>query len=143
MKRFLFLTLIASMMLFVWSCSESVQPETHGDYWMNTSNADFHGQALALRGWDGLESCRTCHGGFLDGGDSGVSCAQCHEGGPSGHPAPIDHLTSGTELFHGFNMDPAGSANQAEECWQCHSLNTDGPVAMGCDQCHGPDSPIF
>ncbi len=143
MKRYTALTILIVTALSFWSCTESVQPDTHSDTWMNQNSVDFHGQMLATRGWEGLESCKTCHGTFLDGGHSGVSCTMCHAGGASGHPGTIDHLRSGTDDFHGAGMDPNGSEDQAETCWQCHSLNSDGPVAMGCHQCHGAENPIF
>jgi hypothetical protein len=51
-------------------------PSGHPDGWLNPRAATFHGLRVLQHG---LDDCRRCHGGGLDGGTSGVSCTQCHD----------------------------------------------------------------
>jgi len=52
-------------------------PSGHPDGWVSPGAATFHGRRVAQQG---IGDCRRCHGGNLDGGWSGVACAQCHDG---------------------------------------------------------------
>jgi hypothetical protein len=55
----------------------------HNDQWMVIAAEEFHGEYIADQGWS-MESCKKCHGGNYQGGNSKVSCLTCHsdEGGP-------------------------------------------------------------
>ena len=126
-------------------CSEPTQPETHSTTWVDPLAYDFHGDVLALRGWDRSGSCQTCHGIEFDGGSSNVSCYQCHAGGPSGHPASSVFVWSPTPDqepdFHGAGFSESSFNEDVDACLVCHGLTTGGAVDKSCSQCHPNGNP--
>ncbi|MBC8214518.1 MAG: hypothetical protein ISR90_05280 [Candidatus Marinimicrobia bacterium] len=123
--------------LFIWTCTETVQPELHPKQWMDPESYDFHGNQIALKGLDALETCKTCHGENYTGGTSTISCSDCHEGGYSGHPNIISHLTPDSTEFHGNIVSESGLEGANEECGSCHGTMLDGgKVDVSCYLCH-------
>lgn len=149
MQRILTLGLV----LILINCTEVKDPALHPDGWLDRESDYSHMAKIAATG---IEGCRTCHGNPADshdyfGGTSGVSCAQCHESGPSGHPvfatwvgAPPDSNASvdAQEKFHGtaFLLD--------QRCENCHdyyhatAVSSTGKNTVGvyCTDCHTRDS---
>ncbi|GEJ57084.1 CxxxxCH/CxxCH domain c-type cytochrome [Anaeromyxobacter diazotrophicus] len=54
----------------------AIEASGHDPSWIDPTSPDFH----AFTAVRGLSSCKTCHGALLDGGVSGVACADCHNG---------------------------------------------------------------
>ncbi|NOZ74765.1 MAG: hypothetical protein GXO90_05225 [FCB group bacterium] len=148
MKRYFSLGLI----FLAVSCTELKDPAIHPDGWLDSASDYSH---MAKIGQAGIDGCRKCHGNPSDpndyfGGTSGVSCAQCHESGPSGHPsfatwvgAPPDSNASleAQEEFHGtaFLLD--------QRCENCHDVyhaseatgTGKNTVGIYCTNCHTRD----
>ncbi len=131
-------------LLFIWTCSETVQPEMHPKQWMNSESYDFHGNQIALKGLEALETCQTCHGETYGGGPSQISCSDCHEGGYSGHPNPFTFLHPDSTGFHGLIVSESGIDETKETCGVCHGSVLDngdiildgGKVGVSCYLCH-------
>ncbi|MBL7052243.1 MAG: hypothetical protein ISS00_00670 [Candidatus Marinimicrobia bacterium] len=131
LKTFL---LIVIGLLFL-QCTEKNKITVHPDDWTIANSEDFHGFALH-KGWDGIESCKSCHGSQFNGGTSGISCYQCHEGGANGHPKNIDFLSPTYEDFHG-NFISEDGLEELEHCKICHGNELDGGFAnVSCYLCH-------
>lgn len=128
--------IVASMLLFVFGCSESKSPsespiQAHAENWVKVAGGGVHAERVAELGPD---SCRSCHGEQLDGAGKAPSCGECHDG-PSGHPYGWVALES--DSFHGLSVAQKGP----EPCQQCHgeSYRGEGWSEVSCYQCHdGP-----
>jgi len=98
--------------------------------WLNKDSNDFHGASVAD---NGTTDCSVCHGSDYLGGFSEQSCFVCHEGGPSGHPASGEWLSSDSTEFHGALV----AENGPTECSTCHGDDYTGGVAeKSCFTCH-------
>jgi len=110
-------------------------PQIHGQGWIDSSSANFHGLAIQKAGWS-MTSCTECHGPDFKGGSSNSSCLKCHSkpGGPENctvchgglNPAPPKDLSGNTS-----ESSPAVGAHQAHLIAR-NALAT--PVA--CNECH-------
>ncbi|MFH1278099.1 MAG: hypothetical protein ABIK65_06950 [Candidatus Eisenbacteria bacterium] len=105
----------ASDMPGCYECHDGPGGHPHG--WAYPAEDPYHGAAVEAAGFG---SCKECHGADLEGGWSGVSCWDCHDG-PGGHPE--GWLNPASVLFHGreaFREGPRG-------CARCHGY----PPARG------------
>lgn len=70
------------------------------------------------------QSCKSCHGEDLKGGNAGASCQQCH----AQYPHTADFKAT---VAHGksFKQDPAS-------CQRCHSAEPTGAQGVSCARCH-------
>lgn len=95
MKRTLLLyslfIFIITALLYYQGCSElhdnpvhAPEISGHGDGWIDTNSANFHGKYIFDNKLWNLTSCQTCHGVDYAGGSTGSSCITCHtsQGGP-------------------------------------------------------------
>lgn len=144
-------------------CHAQVNHPT-GAAWLDKARSGYHG---AVAGAD-IESCKTCHGSNLQGGNSGVSCTACHfdsTGGkvPSGSSwqhgtTPHGNLSSGQAVCNSCHNVNRSYGHEPESCHDCH-LSADHPVGRNwlskgvfgfhgdiakqsvdsCRQCHGQD----
>jgi len=110
-------------------CSDChVGPGGHPAGWVSETSPAFHGNEVARAG---NAACKTCHGQDYLGGWSGVSCAECHAGGPSGHPD--GWLDEASLSFHGLRVLAEGY----ESCTRCHGPGLAGGTSgVACGECH-------
>ncbi len=125
------------------SCYDCHANFPHPPDWIDKNADNYHGDVV----YDsGTESCKPCHGENLDGGPSGVACADCHGGL---FPHPDGWINAASQNFHGVfirndnwsmsgcqgchGVDYAGGGSGVS-CLTCHS-ETNGPQA--CNTCHG------
>ncbi len=133
-KKTLF-TIIA--ILLVWTCTETTQPELHPKHWMDSESHDFHGNQIALKGLDALETCQTCHGETYGGGSSQISCSDCHAGGPSGHPDFWAHIDPNSVDFHAFGFTSETFDEDVAHCLDCHTIyEEENNDITSCYECH-------
>ena len=126
------------LLIIVWllsGCAEDRTAPIHPDGWTDAVSENSHIAKIQV---NGIENCRTCHGGadYDDyyGGSSGVSCYECREGGPSGHPN-YDYWMRDTSSsqFHGTVAVQKGFSY----CDDCHSIDASiGITGHTCTVCH-------
>ena len=105
-------------------------PSGHPQGFTDPTSSTGHAAVIAA---EGNESCAACHGADYMGGWAEVSCFTCHAGGPSGHPAQAEWLSSSSDSFHGKAVFEDGS----ESCIRCHGDDLKGGTSgQSCYQCH-------
>jgi len=124
------------LVLLATSCTETLEPKTHSEAWVVKESEDFHGNTLVNNGIWGIESCKDCHGVYYGGGYSDVSCSDCHEGGYSGHPETLAHLTPSSDQFHAFGFTQETFDNDVGHCIDCHTILEEGNEIISCYECH-------
>ena len=104
-------------------------PSGHLHTWNTPSSENFHGRKVIEKGW---EFCQACHGDDYQGGISGQSCYECHDG-PSGHPS--GWLDTDSPNFHGADIRNTGWNLNA--CQVCHGEDYGGGISgSSCNTCH-------
>jgi predicted CxxxxCH...CXXCH cytochrome family protein len=110
--------------------------------WSTPGSANFHGDAVFA---NGIGYCTPCHGANLQGGTTGFSCDQCHQGGAawrtnctychggvdnnSGAP-PYDSKRNFSTLqlgvgAHTSHVGGTGGISSPVACNECHAIPTD------------------
>ncbi len=131
---FAFLLLI-QLMIFI-GCNEPADPPVHPDDWPIPGSEYSHVAKIAE---SGILGCKTCHSDDetkeYDGGSSGVSCYECHEGGPSGHPNIVAWTSPDSSDYHGRIFWENGW--DFSDCRKCHGNDfAGGVVGFSCNNCH-------
>lgn len=95
----------------------------HPQGFVNPSDEDFHGHALATSGWD-FADCARCHGDANEasGGTTGRSCLTCHTEGPTSCNTCHGNLASGAHRVH---VEGGAILDLVISCDQCHVVPTD------------------
>lgn len=125
------------VILLMVGCTEEGEPSVHPDGWADPDSPNSHALKVAS---SGIESCKACHGMEYLGGTSGVSCAECHSGGASGHPERFSFLNPDSSEYHGRIFWENGW--DFSRCQSCHGDDLDeengtgGIVGLSCSGCH-------
>ncbi len=108
-------------------------PSGHPEGYLVSSNASFHGNAVAQ---NGTEGCTECHGEDYRGEEhGGATCYDCHNG-PSGHP-DTGWLTYEHQNFHGLDA----ASRDLDACAACHGEDFNGGTSgQSCKTCHPSES---
>jgi hypothetical protein len=140
MKQIVFASLMLCAIFFLLNgCSEDQNPlpsKAHPESWNQQSAADFHGIKVKEIGFN---SCKSCHGADLTGGESKISCFKCH----ASYPHSDSWLDRSSDEFHGQYLKKPGS--KIKDCAACHGEDyAGGSSKVSCFECHAayphPDS---
>lgn len=145
MKKILYLSTILIISSFLFFCSTDKSPlpsVTHATGWNLTTSDEFHGAKVISAGY---QSCKTCHGEDLTGGETQISCFECHQTYP--------HLENWNQLgssdFHGqFIREDNWSLASCQSCHgednlggksgsSCYACHQDEGGPEACNNCHG------
>ena len=111
----------------------------HPASWLDPVSPGFHAYSANA----GLTTCQACHGQPLDGGLSGVACAQCHD---ANLPPGVTSWKTNCVMCHGGTDDQTGAPPKAT--WGqggdpvrvgAHGAHVSGSAiapAFDCDVCH-------
>ncbi|MDD5362187.1 MAG: CxxxxCH/CxxCH domain-containing protein [Ignavibacteria bacterium] len=145
-KIFIFYSLIILTVFgFIYGCSEVkndlvMAPSSafHGDGWLNTVSANFHGKYIASNSWD-INGCKSCHGADFSGGTAKASCLTCHENGPDACNTchgNQEHIYPPRSLFGNTLNTQTGVG--AHEQHMTNDTTQRYSAVVDCEQCHIP-----
>ncbi len=145
MGKKIFFIISLAVLLIATGCNTLKDPlptNQHPESWSDAASEDFHGAKVLI---SGSESCQTCHGIDLKGGESKVACSDCHTAYPhnSSWSAPSDSRSHAAYIRgQNWSFDDCTTCHGADykggrtgsSCFDCHT-GTNGPE--DCTTCHG------
>ncbi len=123
------------------SCFQCHTSYPHATGWKDSTAAGFHGRFIRNSAWDMLQ-CKACHGGFYEGGRTGLSCLTCHQ-----KPNGPENCTT---CHGGVNAAPpsdvngnTSSSSPGVGAHQPHLLGSALASSIACTECHNVPSTVY